>query len=265
MLLITHFCGVKLLARKSGCVKFWTNIMSALMLRGVSCVLIRIYVVSFKHVSTMISQAKSTHTHPNTRTVIYSICCMFLGVENYGFHKGTWSEKYFLEFSLFRSIWLERPEKLIRRLSSPWVITSHLQQWLLLLQNQTWQWGTLSCANLLVVSCLKLKELGCVVDEGEENHTYYVSTSLAHVSLGIIFFAFRRKYFYFRLPSVQTMLLVSLKRPCYVKTRPSKMQVSYWAEVSIIKTRNSLCTMTLGRVSNTVWRILSAKHFWIIK
>ena len=102
----------------------------------------------------------------------------------------TWSEKYFLEFSLFRSIWLERPEKLIRRLSSPWVITSHLQQWLLLLQNQTWQWGTLSCANLLVVSCLKLKELGCVVDEGEENHTYYVSTSLAHVSLGIVFFCF---------------------------------------------------------------------------
>ena len=26
---ITHFRGVKLLARKSGCVKFWTNIMSA--------------------------------------------------------------------------------------------------------------------------------------------------------------------------------------------------------------------------------------------
>ena len=26
---ITHFCGVKLLAWKSGCVKFWTNIMSA--------------------------------------------------------------------------------------------------------------------------------------------------------------------------------------------------------------------------------------------
>ena len=25
---ITHFCGVKLEARKSGCVKFWTNIMS---------------------------------------------------------------------------------------------------------------------------------------------------------------------------------------------------------------------------------------------
>ena len=26
---ITHFCGVKLLAGKYGCVKFWTNIMSA--------------------------------------------------------------------------------------------------------------------------------------------------------------------------------------------------------------------------------------------
>ena len=194
---ITHFCGVKFLAWKSCCVKFWTNIMSALMLRGVSCVLIRIYVVSFKHVS-MISQAnQSTNTHPNIHTVIFSICCMFLGVENYGFHKGTWSEKYFLEFSLFRSIWLERPEKLIRRLSSPWVITSHLQQWLLLLQNQTWQWGTLSCANLLVVSCLKLKELGCVVDEGEENHTYYVSTSLAHVSLGTIFFCFSENIFLF--------------------------------------------------------------------
>ena len=25
---ITHFCGVKLIAWKSGCVKFWTNIMS---------------------------------------------------------------------------------------------------------------------------------------------------------------------------------------------------------------------------------------------
>ena len=171
--------------------------MSALMLRGVSCVLIRIYVVSFKHVS-MISQAnQSTQTHPNTQTVIFSICCMFLGVENYGFHKRTWSKKYFLDFFLFRSIWLERPEKLIRRLSSPWVITSHLQQWLLLLQNQTWQWGTLSCANLLVVSCLKLKELGCVVDEGEENHTYYVSTSLAHVSLGIVFFCFSENIFLF--------------------------------------------------------------------
>ena len=28
---ITHFCGVKLLAWKSGCVKFWTNIMSTNM------------------------------------------------------------------------------------------------------------------------------------------------------------------------------------------------------------------------------------------
>ena len=30
---ITHFCGVQLLAWKSGCVKFWTNIMSVWMLR----------------------------------------------------------------------------------------------------------------------------------------------------------------------------------------------------------------------------------------
>ena len=29
---ITHFCGVKLLAWKSGCVKFWTNIMSAFVM-----------------------------------------------------------------------------------------------------------------------------------------------------------------------------------------------------------------------------------------
>ena len=161
--------------------------------RGVSC--IRIYVVSFKHMPMIFQASQSTDTPPNTHTVTFSICCMFLGVENYGFHKGTWSEKYFFEFSLFRSIWLERPEKLIRRLSSPWVITSHLQQRLLLSQNQTWQWGTLSCANLLVVSCLKLKELGCVVDEGEENHTYYVSTSLAHVPLGIIFFCFSETIF----------------------------------------------------------------------
>ena len=201
---------------------------------------------------------KPIKVHTHTQSCFQFVACSLVW-KIMVFTKGLEARNIFLEFSLFRSIWLERPEKLIRRLSSPWVITSHLQQRLLLVQNQTWQWGTLSCANLLVVSCLKLKELGCVVDEGEENHTYYVSTSLAHVSLGIFFFAFQRAYFYFRLPSVQTMLLVSLKRPWYVKSRPSKMQVSYWTEVCIIKTRNSLCTMTLGRVSNTVWRILSAK------
>ena len=173
--------------------------MSALMLRGVSCVLIRIYVVSFKHMQMIFQASQSTDTPRNTHTVTFSICCLFLGVESYGFHKGTWSEKYFLEFPLFQSLWLGRPEKYCR-LSSPWVITSHLQQRLLLSQNQTWQWGTLSCANLLVVSCLKLKELGCVVDEGEENHTYYVSTSLAHVSLGIIFLLFKEHIFILDCP-----------------------------------------------------------------
>ena len=195
MSLITHFCGVKLLAWKSGCVKFWTNIMSALMLRGVSCVLIRIYVVSFKHMPMIFQASQSTDTPPNTHTVTFPICCMFLGVENYGFSQRDLKREIFSRISPFSKPLTWKTRKILCRLSSPWVITSHLQQRLLLAQNQTWHWGTVSYANLLVVSCLKLKELGCVVDEGEENHTYYVSTSLAHVPLGIIFFCFSETIF----------------------------------------------------------------------
>ena len=36
---------------------------------------------------------------------------------------------------------------------------------------------------LLVVGCLELEELGCVVDEGEDDDGYYVTTSLADVPL----------------------------------------------------------------------------------
>ena len=125
------------------------------------------------------------HTHGHISNLLHVPWCRKL----WFFTKGLEARNIFSNFPFWKT------KKILCRLSSPWVITSHLQQRLLLSQNQTWQWGTLSCANLLVVSCLKLKELGCVVDEGEENHTYYVSTSLAHVPLGIIFFCFSETIF----------------------------------------------------------------------
>ena len=110
MLQITHFCGVKLLAWKSGCVKFWTNIMSGQCHHSSSsCALTSRGPRSSGQCHCKHSCVNSRRTDTNSPQYKR---------HHYRFHwKSLWEEKYTVRAatsykkyrSMFKNIWKQAP------------------------------------------------------------------------------------------------------------------------------------------------------------